>query len=386
MLGQPKDTVNRYKQLFDVEANIEETGIILQSMMGSSETAASKWKCNPCSSTFANRTQYRDHRRLHHSNAAGDRSLKKPNENGQKVWKCVHCSAEFRTKTLKLKHEGEQHPLEVNNSSNSLMTPMNVYPPVSKVRITNEPSILIHDDDSDNDDSFFPNIAEVNIDVDENEIVFADQEPEIDLGLYMLQKHSQISGFDPLEVNNSNNSLLIPMHVYPSASKDEIIDDFNSKWKCRVCSEKFRTRDLLREHNHVHMVAKRNEKPSPKPSPKQLTKIKVKKFDNVTDGTASDKIQVVDDEVLQDPKSRWQCKTCSLFFETRELLRIHRRSYFAKSESTDVKEEQSKYEKLIGGGEALIKEEKQVLPEVRKVYPGAKKRKIEQPNVQYDEA
>lgn len=386
MLGQPKDTVNRYKQLFDVEANIEETGIILQSMLGSSETSPSKWKCDPCSSTFANRTQYRDHRRLKHSNAAGGRSLAKPNENAQKVWKCAHCSAGFRTKTLKLKHEGEQHPLEVNNSSNnSVMTPMNVYPPVSKVRIANEPSILIHDDDSDNDDAFFPNIAEVNIDVDdENEIVFADQEPEMDLGLYMLQKHSQISGFDPLEVNNSNNSLLIPMHVYPSASKDEIIDDFNSKWKCRVCSGKFRTRDLLREHNHVHMVEKRNvkpcpkpnPKPSPKPSPKQLTKIKVKKFDNVTDGTASDKKPVVDDEVvLQDPKSRWQCKTCSLFFETRELLRIHRRNYFAKSESTEVKEE------LV---EAPIKEEKQVLPEVRKVYPGAKKRKIEQPTVQYE--
>lgn len=375
MLGQSKEQPNKYKSLFDVEVNIEETGNVLQTMLGSSGTAESRWKCNPCLSTFASRLQYQDHRRLYHSNAGSGRSLKKINENGQKGWKCDHCSATFRTKKLKLKHEGEQHHLEVNNSGNSSMLPMKVYPLASDVRITDEPSILIHDDDSDNDGFFFPNITEVNVDIDENE--FADQEPEMDLGLYMLEKHNQINGFDPLEVNNSSSSLLIPMTVYPSVLKNEVIDDFNSKWKCRVCKEKFRTRDLLREHNHLHMASKR----SPIPSPKQVMKIeKINFMKNDNADTASDKKPVVDKKP-KDPNRRWQCKTCLLVFETRELLRIHRRNYYAKKETSEVKEDRSKNEKPGDAGKALSKEEKPIFPEARKVYPGAKKRKIEQPIV-----
>lgn len=239
LIDQSEDGANEHENLLNVEVNIEEVESTLKTLLGTSGSSESLWKCNLCLSSFASRTQYRDHRRL-------------------------HCSK------LKLKHEEEEHNV-----------------------VLKEPAISIHD----SDDSFLPNISGVGDNEDQNEFNLAKQEPEIDLGLYLIEKHNEISSFDPLEVNDSNNSLLVP------------INDINFKWKCRVCSEKFRTRDLLREHNHLH-----SSRPKPKPKP-------VKK---AVEAFVADRI------------SRWQCKTCLSKFGTRELLRIHRRANCTSNEPTEA--------------------------------------------------
>lgn len=281
---------------------------------------------------LTSRSQYPDHRRSNLSSEAIDTEdlLNSPSNSGRKRWKCSHCSAQFRTKKLKLKHEGERHP------TNSL----------------NEPSILIHDDDSDNDS--FPNITEVNVDFDQNEMKFADQEPEMDLGLYLVQKHHQIGSFDPLEVNNASNLMLTSTNV-GSHSTVKDLDDINNKWKCRVCSQKFRTRDLLREHNHLHVGVKM----VPKPTIKVEKPIKVEKV-NV----------VIEVEKNPNENSRWQCQTCCLKFETRELMRVHRRTHSFKKKPVGSEVKAVYVPKPVAEPVPCLK--------AIKVYNGPKKRKMEQ--------
>lgn len=362
MLGESKDEPHDYQNMFNVEVNIDETGSTLDTTVVA-VAPESRWKCVPCAATFATRDQYYGHRRLHHPRVA---------------WRCAQCPAAFRTKKLKSRHEAELHPPAVDVTN-------------SKVKPTDESSIVIHDDDSDTDDLLFPTITEVNVEVDEN--AFGNQEPdELDLGLYMLEKHNQISGFDPLDVNHSNSAALNP--IVPIL-RVKTADDINNKWKCRTCSGRFRTRDLLREHNHMHMEEKRSQKlilkPIPKPiqtsTPKPIltsapkpttTPAKTIEKVKVVHDNASNKKPLVD-KVTNNPTTRWQCKTCSQFYETRELLRIHRRTYFAKKESsTEVKPGQKKEESGdVNVGVMQRTEEVKAYPEVRKVYPGAKKRKIE---------
>lgn len=286
LIDQSEDDANEHENLLNVEVNIEEAESSLQTMLDSSASLESRWKCNLCLSSFASRSQYRDHRRLHRSTAGSDVecSMKTTKESGK--WKCAHCPAEFRMNKMKLKHEEEQHNVALN-----------------------EPLISIND----SDDSFLPNISGVGDDEVQNEFNLAEEEPEMDLGLYLIDKHSEISNFDPLEISNYNNSLLVPIN-----------DNF--KWQCRVCPEKFRTRDLLREHNHLHA-------PRPKPKPKPVKKI-VEDADRI---------------------SRWQCKTCKIKFGTRELLRIHRRTNCTSNESTEANEPEDDKEMQVSQSSKKMK-------------------------------
>lgn len=245
-----------------------------------------------------------------------NRPINIPSNSTVEIWKCSHCSAEFRSKKLKLNHEANQH------ANDSLF----------------ESTILIHDDDSDSDDNILPNITEVDVEVDENELNPLDQEPEMDLGLYLMEKNSQISNFDPLDENNASDSLLVPMEVYPPSIEFKISNDINNKWSCRICSKSFRTRDLLREHHRLHMAEKRHSKSSPKPSPKNNQKpspSKVLKRSSDIVGPSVEKS--TESYMAKPPISRWECQTCFLNFQTRDLLREHRRLRCGKDKSREVK-------------------------------------------------
>lgn len=229
------------------------------------DTTKSRLKCNICSCSFATRSEYREHNRGHTTTQT------KKNETF-KVWQCDHCSSEFSTKKLKLKHETEHHS-------------------------DNEPTIMIYQNDDkpmyDGSISPLPNVMP-EVDVDFDETVFH-AEPEMDFGIY------SISNFDPLEVNDSDDSLLVPMDVKMPSPKLNYFNDTNNKWQCKACGEMFRTRDQLREHNQIHMAMKRLKKSATK-------KEQVKKVPAVMPG-----------------KAKWECQTCLLAFATRDLLRAHRR-------------------------------------------------------------
>lgn len=99
----------------------------------------------------------------------------------------------------------------------------------------------------------------------------------------------------------------------------------NEKWKCTICLEIFRTRDILREHKQLHRDAK------------PLLTLEQVKNKNEDIGTVSER-KSLKKETLKDPKLRWQCQTCSSAFETRDNLRVHRRIHFVKRKSMDSNE------------------------------------------------
>ncbi|XP_037045360.1 zinc finger protein 260-like [Bradysia coprophila] len=302
-----------YAALFDVKVNVDESTKILQNKL-SPETNYLRWKCNSCSASFATRSRYYEHRRLHSttitSQINNDTEPSPTNKSFKQIrWKCNYCPAEFGTNTLKLKHEGDEH------SSDNLSF--------------HEPAILIEDNDS-----VISTIkTELNIDTDENEFPYIDQEPEVDLGLYLIEKHSQINSLDPLEINNFTDSLLMPLDETQNSPETGNNNNANSKWKCRLCTAGFRTRELLREHNHLHMASRQQ-----KPMVAKVEKIKVEKVP---------KVSHVKPFTNESNAPRWQCKTCMLSFDTRELLRIHRRTYVAKSEITGLKEMECNTEVLV---------------------------------------
>lgn len=201
-----------------------------------------------------------------------------------KLWKCDECPAELSSKKLKLKHESEQHS--------------NYIPFI-------EPAIHIHDEDDDYVDPHENLLTPMN--GHDDDIV---EEPEIDVNYSCsMEKPIQISGYDPLEDNDSNDSLLMPMN------------DVSSKWKCRICFESFRTRDHLRDHNHIHMAQKAHMR--------ELTRReKQKKGHNAI----SERLVVWGGDIL----TKWQCQTCGTPFQKRDLLRAHRRTSCSKRRATMV--------------------------------------------------
>lgn len=184
-----EEAIIAYQNLVDVEVNIEEAE-------SNVKTPERSWKCNKCSARFKSRTLLREHKRFHRSNTVNYSrcTTQNPNENGKNSWKCGHCSCEFRTRQLKYLHEQTYH---------------------KNVSLT-EPSRVIKidsDDESANETNnfHFADISQVVDDpLDQNEFKFdcSDSEMTTDLGLYLMEKHSQISCFDPLDANNSTGSLL----------------------------------------------------------------------------------------------------------------------------------------------------------------------------------
>ncbi|KAG4066211.1 hypothetical protein HA402_000435 [Bradysia odoriphaga] len=299
----------------DVSVNVDESTSFLQKNV-SPKTSDLRWKCNSCLASFATRSQYYEHRRLHCTKITcqmdNDTDHSSTNKSFKQIrWKCDYCPAEFGTNKLKLKHEGDEH-LSDNMSFH-------------------EPAILIEDDDS----AISTVKTELDIDTDQNEFPYIDQEPELDLGLYLIEKHSQINSLDPLEINNFTDSLLMPLDALDTTQNSLETANTNnddSKWKCRLCTAGFRTRELLREHNHLHMASKRL-----KPVVTKVEKIKVEKVQ---------KVSHVKPFTNEPNVPKWQCKTCMLSFETRELLRIHRRTYVARNEKTGLREMECNTEEL----------------------------------------
>lgn len=311
MLDQSEQEPSQYESLLDVEVTVDESANALRTYLPS-KTTDSRWKCNLCSASFVTRSQYYEHKRLHCKKAKYSSVVKKAEHSPtiknvrQNRWKCDYCPVEFGTNKLKLKHEKDEHLDRIS---------------------FHEPSILIEDDDSASE-ALVSSVKAEAIDNYQND-QYIDQEPEVDLGLYLIGKHSQMNSFDPLEINSLNDSLLIPMNSTNNSSETGSANDVNSKWKCRICTESFRTRDLLREHNQLHMALKR-----PKPEVKKVEKVKV------------EKVQVKPPKDESNPP-KWQCKACMLIFDTRELLRIHRRSYVTKSETTGVRTMQCNADELV---------------------------------------
>ncbi|KAJ6640734.1 hypothetical protein Bhyg_05666, partial [Pseudolycoriella hygida] len=213
-----KETEEKLQKMLEQSQDAEGSGCIVQSPSDSSEQI----------------------KRLLHSNVASDVNARKSNGN-------VRHSTKVETKNVK----SEQ----------------------TDVSSWSEPAIVIHDDDS-GDEFIVPTITEVNVEINVDQTDFKlDAGPEPDLGLYLTEKQTEICGFDPLDEDNSNDSLLVPMDMKRSPRKT-YTGDLNKKWTCRICSESFRTRDLLREHNHIHMAMKQNSKLLAKSEPSLEPKVK----------------------------------------------------------------------------------------------------------------
>lgn len=328
MLDNPDEEQERdgYEAMLGVEVTIDESTSKLRTSSPSKATDL-KWKCNSCSASFATRSQYYEHRRLHSKKVQIVNNAEFSSTNmdvKQNRWKCVYCPAEFGTNELKLKHECDEHldntlfhePAVLIEDNDSVVT-----------SIKKEPHI---DSDTEQNEDFNSSITS-NIDNDQSEFRYDnDCKPEVDLGLYLIEKHSQITSLDPLDINSFNDSLLTPLSMATSTPKYETFANTNSKWKCRLCTESFRTRDLLRVHNQHHMALKLAKPP--------VEKVKAEKVEKV-------RIKIPPTDEFNIPK--WQCKACMVIFDTRELLRIHRRASVGRNEKTGLREMQCSPEKSV---------------------------------------
>lgn len=274
----------------DVELNVPDVDSIVQISLGSED---SKHKCKQCLAGFQSRSLLRKHvSRVHKVNRAvslnhtADSTNSDADNQQHHRWKCSYCLSRFRTRDLKNAHQKECRQM---NASGSGMTGMR------------EREFV---DYNDFDASEFHSGSETN-NGDDNSLP------------HMEFKYEVNSKIGPFGEDNSDNLTDISE---PSAKRNE-------NWKCKKCAECFSTLHLL----HLHQS---NEHPDPEHKLFPPVSIKQEQLDyeelhlkTEIEKLARQQYDTTPAGTQNDPNFRWKCKTCSLVFETREILRTHRRSH-----------------------------------------------------------
>lgn len=272
----------------DVELNLPNLDGIVQTSLG---IVDSKHKCSKCLACFNTRSHLRKHvSRVHKdqhgeslNNTAG--STNSDTSNPQHRWKCSYCMSRFRTRDLKNAHQKECRQL---NTSGSEMTGL-------------KESEFV--DYNDFHTSEFHSDSDAN-DGDDDSL------PQREF------KYEVNSKCGPFDEDNSDNLTGI---IDPSLKRNE-------KLKCKKCSVYFETLQLLHLHQSIQ---------HPEHDQKFFSQVNIKQeeldIEDLHLKTEYDRQEydtapaITEDQ--QDPNLRWKCKTCLVVFETRELLRIHRRSH-----------------------------------------------------------
>lgn len=267
-----------------VELKVSHVDSIVQTSLG---IVDSKYKCTKCSACFNTRSHLRTHLTQVHKNHRDNTNS--DTNNLQHRWKCSYCAARFRTRDLKNVHQKECRQL--NNSRNELTD-------------IKESEFV---DYNDFDTSEFHSGSEANNGDDSSS----------------SQKEFKFeSKCGPFDDENGDNMSEIRDPSFIKRKENNAVT--GEKWKCKRCSKCFETIQLLNLHQSKEHIEPENKFFSD-------VNIKQEQFDFEDLQLKTEHERQDYDTTLsttqQDSKFRWKCITCSIVFETRELLRIHRRSH-----------------------------------------------------------
>lgn len=268
----------------DYVDSIPDAGSTVQASLGNSD---SKFKCNKCSACFHSRSHmrahvnqvHRDDERTFFKTTAGSTNIE--DENNELLrWKCTCCLARFKTRDLKNKHQRECRKLNASTGTNEITE---VY----------ESEFVDYND------------------FDTSEFHSGDDS----LGPREFKYESKFSSSE-----DENSDTVFKGEI------NQIYDAPSATSKCKKCSKCFGTQQLLHQHNIDQHQEPKNEMLSHK-------NIKEEKLDFEEAEANYTYLKTENEKTEYYTKSadaehvRWKCKTCLLAFETRELLRKHRRNH-----------------------------------------------------------
>lgn len=264
-----------------VELNIPDVDSIVQTNL---EIIDSKFKCSKCSACFNSRSHMRTHIKQVHrdgehgslnASSAGSTNIEEEN-NHLLRWKCTCCLARFKTRDLKNKHQKECRKLSTSTGKNEM------------TEIYESEFVDYNDFDTSEfhsgDDSLEPREFKY-----ESKFGSSDEE------------NSDV----PLRDNKINNRC----------------DVATGTLKCKKCSKYFDTQQSLDQHNidqhrepKSELLSEENIKQEKLDIEELYLKTEHEKTEYYTTSKTTKQV-------------RWKCNTCLLVFETRELLRKHRRNH-----------------------------------------------------------